>query len=75
VVIFPLSCEHKLDLTDVEDQGRIEYMEALFKENCESDKNKKVHIYNKIRERFHFDVKKKIHLRNIVIDSLDSIIP
>ena len=48
---------------------------ATLEKNCVKDKEEKVYIYNKIRERFIIDVTKKIHLHRIVIDSLDSILP
>lgn len=59
----PLFCDHLID-------GKTKPKDEL----C-SQKDETVTIYNKLRERFQFHVYAHLQLMNIVIDSMDSILP
>lgn len=64
LTIKPLSCEHKVFGTQKVDPSF-----------CISDKKEQVTVYNKIRERFDIKVFEKTRIENIVLDSIDSILP
>ena len=61
--VRPLFCDHLID-------GKTKPKA----EHC-SQRHEKITIYNKIRERFQFKVYAHLQLLNIVIDSMDSVLP
>ena len=63
LVISPLYCDYELP------GGRNASM------HCVEDRTQRVRIFNKMRERFELKILASLRLENIVIDSLDSILP
>mmetsp|Transcript_33860 Transcript_33860/g.52195 ORF Transcript_33860/g.52195 Transcript_33860/m.52195 type:complete len:133 (-) Transcript_33860:27-425(-) len=68
VQILPLTCEH------LKDEGLA--VDEAFLDVCSPEAEvEQLVIYNKVRERFNFEVYHELTIKGVTFDALDSILP